>query len=291
MQYSDIPHRPANPARVNADIKWPAGFKSALFLGFDFDAESAWFDEDPNDWKNEISVSYGGYGARVGLPKILDLLARLELGATFFVPGWVVKTQTALCEDILKRGHEIGHHGVYHQKPSLENTQASLDEIDHGFDILKETLGITPVGYRAPCGEDYSVYLEHMQSRGIRYSSSFRDDIYPYRHVLEGDRNGPVELPLNYFLDDWMHGMIRGTGRNLVAREQVLSMWRDELEITHEWGGLTTTVFHPQVSGRPSRFKILSEFLIGAMEKQDIWITTGRNICDHFEKFEASLNA
>jgi len=49
------------------------------------------------------------YGVTVGVPKILQLLERLEIGATFFVPGRVVDTYTDMCESLLEEGHEIGH--------------------------------------------------------------------------------------------------------------------------------------------------------------------------------------
>jgi len=60
-------------------------------------------------------------------------------------------------------------------------------------------------------------------------------------------------------------------------------MWRDELEVTHEWGGITTTILHPQVSGRPSRFKILREFLEEAKELDGLWIANGAQITEHLE--------
>jgi peptidoglycan-N-acetylglucosamine deacetylase len=283
MDYSDIPARPANRAPVSQSVAWPRGKQSCLFLSFDFDAESAWFDGDPGDWRNEVTLSHGGFGPRVGVPKILELLEGLGLSATFFVPAWTVQAHTALCEDILNGGHEIGHHGEFHLKPNPDNMETSLRELDRGFEVLKARLGVEPIGYRAPCGENHGVFLGYLAERGVRYSSSWRDDVFPYRHVLDGDQAGPIELPANYFFDDWMHGMIKGSGRNLVPREQVLSMWMDELEETHDWGGLTTTIFHPQVSGRPSRFRILREFLERALRIDGLWIANGGQICDHLE--------
>jgi peptidoglycan/xylan/chitin deacetylase (PgdA/CDA1 family) len=288
MHYSDIPPRPANRADVNHDVEWPSGMRSCLFLSFDFDAESAWFDGDPNDWRNEVTVSHGGFGARVGVPKTLELLSGLGLSATFFVPGWVAEAHTGTCEAILKAGHEIGHHGGFHIMPSLDDEKTSLEELDRGFETLRRRLGVRPIGYRAPCGENFGVYLEYLSERGIRYSSSWRDDVFPYRHVLDCGKPGPVELPANYFFDDWSHGLIKGSGRNLVAREQVLSMWMDELEETHDWGGLTTTIFHPQVSGRPSRFRILREFLERALRIDGLWIANGAQICNHLETSQFS---
>jgi peptidoglycan/xylan/chitin deacetylase (PgdA/CDA1 family) len=283
MKYSDIPVRPANRAKVHRTTNWPAEKRSCLFLSFDFDAETAWFDEDPAVWRNVVSVSHDGFGARVGVPKMLELLGEFRLSATFFVPGWVAVAHTAICEDILKAGHEIGHHGGFHIKPDTDDEETSLREIEHGFASLKSALGVEPIGYSAPAGENVGVFLDYLQARGIRYSSSWRDDVFPYRHVLEGGKAGPLELPANYFFDDWMHGLIKGSGRNLVAREQVLSMWMDELEETHEWGGLTTTIFHPQVSGRPSRYRILRQFLEQALALDGLWIANGSQICNHLE--------
>ncbi len=286
MKYTDIPAQPANTAPITKAFSWPQNKKSCLFLSFDFDAETGWIDISPTDWHKKVKVSHGSFGARVGIGKILALLKELELKATFFVPAWTAEAHTQICENILTDGHEIGHHGRFHLLPDIHEMERSLEEIDNGFEILDRVLGIKPVGYRAPLGENYQLFLAHLWRNGIKYSSSWRDDILPYRHVLEDGQDGPIELPANYFFDDWMHGLIVGSGRNLLAREQILSMWNDELEITHEWGGLTTTIFHPQVSGRPSRYKILREFLSTAQQMDDLWIATGREICEHYETIE-----
>jgi uncharacterized protein (DUF1786 family) len=49
-----------------------------------------------------------------------------------------------------------------------------------------------------------------------------------------------------------------------------------------------TTVLHPQVSGRPMRFRLLREFLEYALGVGDVWIATGRQIAEHFASCEAS---
>lgn len=290
MNYNDIPKQPANLAKVNKTFAWPNEKKSCLFLSFDLDAETGWIDESADDWKNKVALSHGGYAARVGTPKLLELLSDLELSATFFIPGWVVQAHTDLCEQIVNAGHEVGHHGTYHLEPEVPISDQSIEEIDMAFEIFEKLLGLKPIGYRAPLGENSYELLNHLQKNGIGYSSSWRDDILPYRHVLKSGVAGPVELPANYFFDDWMHGMIKGSQRNLVSRENVLSMWMDELEITHEWGGLLGTILHPQVSGRPSRFKILREFLSRVKTNHEIWNATGEDVYNHYVDIEPTLN-
>ncbi len=277
---------PLNLAPVSKDFTWPNNNRSALFLSFDVDAESAWLGMDAANEGRLVKLSYGGYEARVGLPKILELLANYEIPATFFVTGWTVDAYPKLCEDILKAGHEIAHHGYMHYRPEPGNLDLMEEELDRGFDAMRRQLGIRPIGYRAPGGEGYAEFLKLMKEKGLRYSSSWRDDILPYRHVTGGE-GGIVEIPVNFSYDDWLYGM---SPRPLSDREAVLSIFKDEFDQTHEWGGVTTTVLHPQVSGRPMRFKILTEFLEYIRNHDDVWCAQGREICEHFESWENQKN-
>ena len=92
-------------------------FRAAMFLSFDVDAESAWTSKDPAHAERLVTMSFGGYEARVGTPKLLELLRDLGLKATFFITGWSVEAHPAMAEAILKEGHEIGHHGFHHLLP------------------------------------------------------------------------------------------------------------------------------------------------------------------------------
>jgi peptidoglycan/xylan/chitin deacetylase (PgdA/CDA1 family) len=283
---TDPTPRPANPAPPAPEFPWPDGKRCALFPGFDVDAESVWLGMDRRNADRLVTMSYGGYEARVGIPKLLELLAQYEVKATFFITGWTAEAHPAACEAILKAGHEIGHHGYWHLRPEPGDLAAMVEEVDRGFDALKRVLGVIPIGYRAPSGESFTELLALLRDRGIRYSSSWRDDIRPYRHVLPTGP-GPIEIPVNYSFDDWNFGIThRMSSRALFGREEVLSIWRDEFDQTREWGGVATMIMHPQVSGRPMRYRILKEFLQYVRRYDDVWWTTGREIADHFESCE-----
>lgn len=280
--------RPANPAPPAPEFPWPGGKACAMFPGFDVDAESVWLGMDRRNQDRLVTMSYGGYEARVGIPKLLELLASYEVKATFFITGWTVEAHPAACEAILKGGHEIGHHGYWHVRPEPGDLNTMIEEVDRGFDALKRVLGVRPIGYRAPSGESFTELLTLLRDRGIRYSSSWRDDIRPYRHVLP-DGPGPIEIPVNYSFDDWNYGIThRMSSRALFGREEVLSIWRDEFDQTREWGGVATMIMHPQVSGRPMRYRILEEFLQYVRRYDDVWWTTGREIAEHYENCEAA---
>jgi peptidoglycan-N-acetylglucosamine deacetylase len=274
-----IPFRAANLAPHAPVVSWPRGMRSALFLAFDVDAESAWTSLDPENVGRLVTMSYGGYEARVAVPKILELLRAQDLKATFFVPGWTVEAHTAMCEAMLRDGHEIGHHGCFHYRPEPSNEAQIQDEMDRGLEILKRRLGVTPVGYRAPFAETCDFLLRLIRDRGFLYSSSLRDDIRPYRNLPSDNKPGTIELPVSPSFDDWQFGLThRQSPRSMFGREHVMSIWRDEIDEMREWGGMTSTVLHPQVSGRPLRFRILRDLIAHARGYGDIWIAPGREI-------------
>jgi peptidoglycan/xylan/chitin deacetylase (PgdA/CDA1 family) len=285
----DLTPRPLNPAAKAPQMVWPNGAKSALFIGFDVDAETAWIGNTPSNVDRMVTTSHGGYDARVGIARILGLMDELGLKATFFTPGWTALAHRAECEAMVAAGHEIGHHGYLHKLPDRTKLDEAMEEIDRGFEALQSTLGVRPVGYRAPSGENFPELLAYLKKSGIRYSSSFRDDILPYRHGSDDGVPGPVEIPVNYAFDDWNFGMTSRTSpRAIFGRDMILPLWIDEFEATHAWGGVTTLVLHPQVSGRPMRWHLLRDFLRHVLAQGDVWIATGREITDHFEAQEAA---
>lgn len=283
----DLTPRPLNPAPETPAMTWPNGAKSALFVGFDVDAETAWIGNNPSNVDRMVTTSHGGYDARVGIAKIVELMDMLSIKATFFIPGWTALAHQAVCEKILTAGHEIGHHGYLHKLPDRTKLDEAFEEIDLGFAALEKAFGVRPIGYRAPSGENFPELLAYLAKSGIRYSSSFRDDILPYRHAAFEGQVGPVEIPVNFAFDDWNFGMTsRTSSRPIFGRDAVLQMWIDEFEATHAWGGVTTLVLHPQVSGRPMRWHLLRDFLQYVQQKSDVWIATGEEIANHYEALE-----
>ena len=285
---ASIPLRPANAAAPAPVFPWPAPYTSAMFLSFDVDAESAWTGKDPSHAERLVTMSFGGFEARVGTPKLLELLDQLGLRATFFITGWSVEAHPAMAESILRAGHEIGHHGYHHLLPDPHDPFIE-EELERGFEVLKRRLGVVPKGYCAPSGEFCEELRASLVRHGIVYTSSFRDDVRPYRHVLADGESGTIELPITASYDDWLLGLTnRFSPRPIFPREHVLSIWKDELDETRDWGAMVTTVLHPQCSGRPMRLRLLREFLQYAQSCRDLWIATGEEIAGHFAEHEAS---
>ena len=82
--------------------------------------------------------------------RLLKILARKEVRATFFVQGWIAERCPRLVEEIHTAGHEIGSHGywnhlVYGQIPSHFRQEAALAK-----KTLEEITGTPVLAFRAP---------------------------------------------------------------------------------------------------------------------------------------------
>src|SRR6266545_3400677 len=99
---------------------WPEGKQSAAVLSFDFDAESGFLFREPERAKRSLGdLEERRFGPRVGVDRILRMLDRLRLRASFFIPGWTVANHLPESKRIRDAGHEIGAHGNVHEAVSV----------------------------------------------------------------------------------------------------------------------------------------------------------------------------
>ena len=266
---------------VDTAVAWPNGARCAVMLTFDFDAETLWIGRDRANWKRPGILSQGKYGAKLGVPKILETLEEAGIVATFFVPGWTAENHTARVEAIVERGHEIGHHSYLHEWIDPEDPVAEEAELDKGLEALRKTVGVVPRGYRSPAGETSDNMVKLLTDRGFLYDSSMMDDINPYRHRLADGKPGVVEVPWHWSLDDAIYSLfsIRNP-RPVFTNSHIKEIWQDEFREIYRWGGLFDLVMHPQVSGRPSRVALLREFIAWIKTFPGVWFATGSQVAE-----------
>lgn len=84
------------------------------------------------------------------IARLLDLLARHDTRATFFVLGSVAEAIPSLVPQIAAAGHEIASHGYSHRLIHELTREEFREEIRKTHDILSRQSGQTPVGFRAP---------------------------------------------------------------------------------------------------------------------------------------------
>lgn len=240
-----------------------------VLLTFDMDAEQLWLARDPASADKPVWLSQGTYGPSTGLPRILALLAKYELPATFFVPGMVIERHPAAIEQILEAGIEIEHHSHTHMWSDDLSEDQELEEFQRGYDAIVAATGRKPQGWRSPAGELTPHSIGFMEKFGIRYSSNlFGSDT---AHLLaDGDRlTDIVELPFAWVLDDAPFFLYsnRLPGRQMAAPSAVVESWTLEWDgISREQGTHFMLGMHPQVIGRPSRLWALEQTILHILE-------------------------
>jgi len=249
---------------------WPGNNKVAVALSFDLDNET------PSLRDNNLSpseLSQGEYGSRVALGRVLTLLDKYQIKASFFIPAVVARLYPESVKHIVAQGHEIGIHGWIHERNSLLTEDQERDLMKRASDTLHEISGVLPTGLRTPSW-DYSPHtMKLIRELGLLYDSSLMADERPYEVLYEGRQTGVVELPVEWILDDYPYfGMSRfSTIRPHIAPEDVLDVWKKEFDVALDEASLFLLTMHPHIIGHRSRIVILEKLIQHMKSKPGVW--------------------
>jgi peptidoglycan-N-acetylglucosamine deacetylase len=251
-------------------------------LTFDFDAMSGMI---ANGLTSPTPISRGEFGA-VGVARILALLAKHRIKATFFIPGVVIGTYPEACKDIVAAGHEIGHHGWTHVPPAKLTREQEEAGLLRANEAIRALSGRNARGYRSPAWDLSPSTGELLIKHGFLYESSMMghdhhpyqvrlgDVIAPEEPMIFGKESPLIEMPISWSLDDFPHFEFFRT-QGLMPASSVLQNWLDDFEYmtrTEEWGILTYTC-HPFVIGRGHRMLMLERLVKGLAERGAVFLT------------------
>jgi peptidoglycan/xylan/chitin deacetylase (PgdA/CDA1 family) len=263
-------------------VKWPNGARCAVMLTFDLDAETTWANGNtdfPNGDQFIRSLSLGQYGPLRSAPRLLDLLKRYQLPATFFVPGWVAEHYPDIFIKIAEAGHDVGHHGYTHERFVDKTPDEQREIIAKSQGIFKRLIGKEAIGYRTPSGDWSRETAGILNDLGFSFSSSMRGDDRPYRTVIDGKETDLIEIPAHWELDDYVPAEPVGQAR-ISSHDYVFDNFRREFEGYYRFGLCYVLMMHPQVIGKPGRAMMLERLIQHMQSYPDVWFATGSQIAD-----------
>lgn len=259
---------------------WPNRSPVAVSLTFDVDAEAGLLGDSPSFARRLTALSEGRFGVTRGVPRILDLLARHHIKASFFVPGHTADSHPGLVEQLLKAGHEVGHHGHLHLRSDKVSVQEQQDEMHRGLEALQRAGAPRPAGYRSSSWELTPETFEMIVEHGFQYDSSCMGDDRPYYEHCNGQQI--LELPVHWSLDDWpMFGWGIDNGGNFTHPRTLTDVWLAEYESARRDGRHTTFTMHPEVIGRAARFEQLERFVERLVSDGDVWFARLDEVAAH----------
>lgn len=258
---------------------WPAGARCALALSFDCDHETF---ELGQGRASVGRLAWGEFGRRRGMPRILQVLARHDVRASFFVPAVSALIDPEALAPIIGAGHEIGVHGWIHENTSALDLDTERDLLLQARDTLETLSSTRPVGHRAANWDLSPNTIDLVAETGFLYDSSMMADDACYELLSNGAPTGLVEIPVDWVRDDAVYLLFNRepATRPWTPPADVFDIFRREFDMAHEEGGLCQLVFHPFVIGYRSRIWILDELIRHAKARGQVWFPTHAELAD-----------
>lgn len=254
---------------------WPENARCVVAFTVDFDGTG---NEVGKGLEPFGAHSAGRYSARRGIARHLDMLERLGIPATFFVPGYDAQCSPEAVRSIAQAGHEIGAHGYVHEGTLLD-PEEEVRRLTLTHTILSDLLGVAPRGWRSPSGQKTGVTLPTLKSLGYSYDSSDKDADSPYMLDIGGGQS-MVEIPNNtYSLDDFPFFNF-----SMTPVSEVIEQWKREFDLRYSEGGFFMLTVHPRSgwgSGTPSRTNAIEETLRHIQRHRDVHFTRLIGLYEH----------
>ena len=274
---------------------WLNQKKAAFNLGFDLDGETIWRNKTkslPNGSAYLKGPSVGGYGPKKGALHILDILDEYGLKASFYAPALVVEEHAAVVEEILRRGHELGHHGWDHTGNYGATPEEQIATVEKCQELFLRRTGRKAVGCRPTTAELLPETVRWLcTDGGFTYMSMGCSRDYCGFYRIGEEETRAVNIPCrDVQMDDYVQtiysnypAVLPGLPR-IGSYETVYNNWIRELEGMVRFGNSGSTAFHPQVSGTPGRSMMLRRLCEYLANSPDIWTATCEEIADYYRK-------
>jgi peptidoglycan/xylan/chitin deacetylase (PgdA/CDA1 family) len=279
-------------------------------FGVDVDAVAGWLgsyggEDSPDD------ISRGLFAGEVGVPRLLSMLERFGIKATFFTPGHSIETFPDQIKAVVAAGHEIGAHGYSHENPIAMTPEQEEAVLDHCIGLITKLTGKPPSGYVAPWWEFSNITNELLLKKGIKYDHSLmHHDFQPYyvrvgdswtkidyskhpstwmKPLVRGHATNLIEIPASWYLDDLPPMMFIKKAPNshgFVSPRQLEETWRDQFDwVYREYDyAIFPMSVHPDVSGRPQVLMMLERLYKHMISHAGVRFVTFNEIADDFAR-------
>lgn len=274
------------PAKLIPDFRGPKGEKTIVALGWHMDGESGILAADPKSAQHITALGEAAYGVSTALPRILQMHRDTGVPGSFFVPGYVCDCHPHEISAIAAAGYEIAHHGYLHENCFALSDKQQRTAFVRGITSIQQVYGRAPAGWSAPSWGVKPSTLNLIKELGMLYDCSLME--YDTLYVLSTKHGDLIELPTSMILDDWeIYGGSPYPGGGINAPAEVaFEIWREEFDAMRHYGGLFATTFHPNLTGRPGRLRMMYR-LIEYMQQfsTDVWFATCEEVALHAQKF------
>ena len=256
---------------------WPNHARVAVLITFDDDTQAPLLRDGTTE---PTALSASDYGAQTGTPRLLKILDRHKIPATFFVTGVDSLIHPELVPSLLKSGrNEIGIHGWIHEYPPGLDSEAEEERLlDKAIARISSLTGKKPAGYRAPSWAFSSYTMELIQKKGFLYDSSLQSSEVPYKILAKGQDTGVVELPIDWTLTETVY---LGAQGHMPSPDLLFQLYKQEFDGAYQEGTTFILTLHPYLGGHRAPMQHLDDLLTYMQSKPGVWFTTGTKLAEY----------
>ncbi|AOF99756.1 MULTISPECIES: polysaccharide deacetylase family protein [Blastomonas] len=221
------------------------------------------------------------YGIKAGAPRVVKLLKRYDIMASWTVAAMALENHPEIAAAIVELGHEPVSHGWRWVHQFKMDEAAEREFIAKAVDSIEKTTGTRPYGW-------LSRYLHTDNTRRLLSEAGFEYHMDDYSgDIPYWDRDtvpGKPMVIMPYQLDT--NDMKMWTDPAMTPNQWLDYAVRcfDQLYAEGEEGNpkMMSLGLHLRIIGRPGRIWALEEFFRHVRSKNDVWVTTRRAIAQHF---------
>jgi peptidoglycan/xylan/chitin deacetylase (PgdA/CDA1 family) len=234
-----------------------------------------------------MRVSHREYGHRVGIFRVLDVLARHGIRPTVAMDAMTAEHYGYLVRHCLARGAEIVGHGysVSRMITSRMSEDEEREYIRTSLDALTRATGTRPTGWLGPEYGESTRTPALLAEAGIRYVCDWVNDEQPYR--MTTPRGELFALPILYALDD-----VHALWDRRVPVDRYARMIMEAFDTLYQDGArggrLLALHLHPWLIGQPFRIGDLNAALGAIRRRQGVWVASGSEIIDWYRQHPPS---
>lgn len=227
------------------------------------------------------------------LPRILDLLATYKINATYFSESWSLPVYPSAVADLRARGHEVAWHGFQHEIWESLGELEEKENFNKSFAAAKKH-EVNYAGFRPPGGRiNGARTLSLLKEHGCSYVS-------PLGQFSIDTGSGIVILPFEWeavdafwYMDTEKFKSIRaehGLTETALGPGNFKEYLVNRIQDVKRDHGYVSMLFHPFLTDREERWKVLEDILQLISKNSDLWVAAcdevARWVRDHRGQFD-----
>jgi peptidoglycan/xylan/chitin deacetylase (PgdA/CDA1 family) len=261
--------------------RWPAGVRLPIIVSVHHQSEEAAVEFDDGR-ADPFDYSERQYGGRRGAWRLLDVMTKHNILGTWIVCGATLEKYPAISREARKLKHSFGGHTYAHEMMCNYPPEEELGLIRKTVSVFEDVLGERLRGWRTCFASHHTIdlLLEHFS---FEWDASLWNDDLPY--MIEGHGNKLLEIPFSQYGDAALAIQITNPAPvnpfctwHTNTPSFIANALRAQFNALYERGAnrpvLMPLSVHDFIFGRPSRAKVLDEFIAFAKEHEGVVFTT-----------------